>query len=55
MREHEIQLILKWIGVCQDGTYTEQMVRDAIDYAWRMGYTDGTGGGADEQGIRGMC
>lgn len=42
MREHEIQMILKWIGICQDGSFTEQMVRDAIIYAYKMGVTDGS-------------
>jgi hypothetical protein len=41
MREHETKLILKWIGVCEDGRFTEQMVRDAINYAYSMGHTDG--------------
>lgn len=44
MREHEIQLILKWIGYRQGGLVTEQMIRDAINYAHKMGYTDGSGG-----------
>ncbi len=41
MREHEIQLILKWIGYQQGGLITEQMVRDAIKYAYDMGFSDG--------------
>ena len=42
MREHEIKLIFSWIGFRPDGLVTEQMLRDAIDYAYRMGYTDGS-------------
>lgn len=42
MREHEIQMILKWIGYRQDGLVTEKMIRDAIYYAHNMGYTDGS-------------
>lgn len=41
MREHELQLILEWIGLRQDGLISEQMVRDAIKYAYDMGFTDG--------------
>lgn len=43
MREHEIKMILNWIGA-GDGTrlITEAMLRQAIDYAYRMGYTDGS-------------
>lgn len=42
MREHEIQMILKWIGLPKDGLITEGMLRDAINYAYNMGYTDGS-------------
>lgn len=42
MREHELQLILKWIGYSQGVLVTEQMVRDAINYAYKMGVTDGS-------------
>lgn len=45
MREHEIRQILHWIGYRPGGTVTEQMLRDAIDYAFQIGYTDGSGGG----------
>lgn len=47
MREHEIQLILKWICFRQGSSVTEQMLRDAIEYAHKMGYTDGSGGGVE--------
>ena len=46
MREYEIQLILKWVGSNRDGTFNEQRIRDAINYAYKMGFTDGSGGGA---------
>ncbi len=42
MREHEINQILTWVGFYHGVVITEQMVRDAIDYAYRMGYTDGS-------------
>ena len=42
MREHEIQMILKWIGLSNDGLITEAMLIDAINYAYKMGYTDGS-------------
>lgn len=42
MREDKIQMILKWISLRQDGPITEEMLRAAIDYAYRMGYTDGS-------------
>ena len=42
MREHEIQLILKWIGLHKDAPITEGMLRDAINYAYNMGHTDGS-------------
>ena len=42
MREHEIQMILKWVGLAKDGLITESMLRDAINYAYNMGYTDGS-------------
>jgi len=42
MREHEIEQILKWVGFYPGALITEQMLRDAIDYAHRMGYTDGS-------------
>ena len=42
MRENEVQLILKWIGFNLHGGYiTEAMLRDAIKYAYEMGFTDG--------------
>ena len=44
MREHEIQLILQWVGYRAGGVVTEQMLRYAINYAHGMGYTDGNGG-----------
>jgi hypothetical protein len=49
MREHEIQLILQWVGYRAGSVITEQMLRDAIGYAHSMGYTDGSGGGECEQ------
>lgn len=43
MREHEITQILKWIGFYPGALIiTEQMLRDAIGYAYSMGYTDGS-------------
>jgi hypothetical protein len=44
MREHEIKQILKWVGYRPGAVATEQMLRDAIHYAHRMGYTDGNSG-----------
>lgn len=41
MREHEIQLILTWIGFKPGGLITEKMIRDAIYYAYQNGLTDG--------------
>lgn len=42
MRESEIQLILKWIGASSDDRLlTEEMLRQAIQYAYQMGVTDG--------------
>lgn len=41
MREHEIEQILKWIGFYPGALVTEQMLRDAIGYAYSMGHTDG--------------
>lgn len=42
MREHEIQLILTWIGAADtQRLITEEMVRQAINYAYQMGFTDG--------------
>lgn len=46
MREHELKLILKWVGFVEGKTVTEKMIRDAINYAYSMGYTDGSGGGS---------
>jgi hypothetical protein len=43
MREHEIQMILNWIGAGDDTRLiTEDMIRQAIHYAYQMGYTDGS-------------
>ena len=42
MREHEIAMILKWIGLKGDGLITEEMLLNAIKYAYDMGYTDGS-------------
>jgi len=42
MREHDVQSILKWIGFKPGMVVTEQMIRDAIKYAFDMGYTDGS-------------
>lgn len=41
MSEHDILEILKWVGVRPDGLITEQMIRDAIIYAYNMWFTDG--------------
>ena len=42
MREHEIGLILKWIGWKPGTEITEEMLRAAIRYAYQMGHTDGS-------------
>lgn len=42
MREHELQLILKWVGFTEGKLITEQMLRDAVNYAYNIGYTDGS-------------
>lgn len=43
MREHEIEQILTWIGFYPGAPIiTEQMIRDAINYAYSIGYTDGS-------------
>lgn len=39
MREHELQLILKWVGLQPNKLITEQMILDAMQYD--MGFTDG--------------
>lgn len=44
MREHELQMILLWIGLQQGKLITEQMLRDAINYAYNAGLTDGKDG-----------
>lgn len=42
MREHEITLILSWIGAGNgERLITEAMLRQAIAYAYQMGVTDG--------------
>jgi hypothetical protein len=42
MREHEIQMILKWIGATNgQRLITEEMLRQAIGHAYQMGFTDG--------------
>ena len=41
MRDHEINLILKWIGFNGLNLVDRQMIVAAINYAYRMGYTDG--------------
>lgn len=42
MREHEIQMILKWIGAADhQRLITEEMIRQAIHYAYQIGVTDG--------------
>jgi hypothetical protein len=46
MRDHEIKLILKWVGFREGAAVTKEMLVAAIQYAHQMGYTDGTGGGA---------
>lgn len=41
MREHEIQLIHKWIGaIGEHRLITEETLRQAIQYAYQMGVTD---------------
>ncbi len=45
MRAHEIKQILEWVGYRPGAVVTEQMLRDAISYEYRMGHTDGSGGG----------
>lgn len=40
MREHEIQMILTWIGFRPGVVITEQMIREAIRYAYQNGYSD---------------
>lgn len=42
MREHEIEMILKWVGWIPGTEITEEMLRAAIRYAYQMGYTDGS-------------
>lgn len=42
MREHELQMILQWIGLQAGKVITEQMLRDAINYAYQAGFTDGS-------------
>ena len=44
MRESEIKLIFKWITPSVDGLYNMEAVRQAIQYAYKMGVTDGSGG-----------
>ena len=34
------ELILTWIGFKPGGLITEQMIRDAIRYAYQSGFTD---------------
>lgn len=41
MREHEIQMILTWIGFRPGAIITEKMILDAIHYAYQNGLTDG--------------
>jgi hypothetical protein len=41
MRDHELSLILKWIGWIPGTPVTEQMLLSAIQYAYDMGLTDG--------------
>lgn len=41
MSDREIKLILQWIGFNGVNLVDRQMFVDAINYAYKMGYTDG--------------
>jgi hypothetical protein len=41
MRQEELELILKWIGYYSGEMLSEEMLPDAINYAYNMGFTDG--------------
>lgn len=42
MRDFEIEQILKWIGFNPRNLVDRQMFVDAMNYAYQMGYTDGS-------------